>query len=390
MMKKNTLVLLLNAFIDQFGTGFTKVGVLIYAATKLSLGGLTLSVLIFTIPNIVLGVPIGKFVDHIRWPKYLLLLAQFVAAVVSMMLFIVSKTSNSFAFFMLLLLLIAACELADPVLNKIVVLSYSKDRLGNVNSLLSGSATVANIISSMIATALVSLSGVAVLFLVDAASYLICFISIMFLDMHLVAHDEKTNVSVEKIKTRMPRTLVQITWLACFVNLFLSSFSIYLTKLTEIVFHQVDYIGVLESLFSIGILLGTVVYPVITSKLRIKQALVTACTLIAVCYFIMNVGKAGVVLGVVLLGIALPIFNIAVKTYIQQNAPINSLGSIYTSFYAILNVASVLGVLLVPLIINYVGIRNFLQLSSLLILSVTVLWFWTMRISWSAKRSERR
>lgn len=155
----NKKVILVSQFVNNFGSGFSRIALIILVTTwfKNPIYVGVYSFFLF-VPNILLATPIGYFIDSCRNQKKLLISTSFLSAIA--VLGIVLLTYFKVKSFFLLVLLAIVYNLFSgfymPVVTKITVQIFDRNEYNDINAAISTAMTGANLFSGIIVTFFIS------------------------------------------------------------------------------------------------------------------------------------------------------------------------------------------------------------------------------------------
>ncbi|WP_143461962.1 MFS transporter [Levilactobacillus enshiensis] len=239
----------------------------------------------------------------------------------------------------------------------------------------------ANLLSGVLVTALMTVLPLATLFVADLLSYLIVFGLLIGLHEDTVMKPSApTKFSgsawngfsyVHQLFQQFP-ALIPVLTTALLFNILLAPNDVYFSQLATMVLHNTKATGLMTSAFSIGFLLGSVLYRWLAKIVKLHTFIQLSLVEIPIAFFLFGESTwlLGSLLGVILLGSALPFFNISNKTILQRQVPEADLATVANSYYALINLSQPIGLLGIPLIIDALGMRTFTLLASVTYLAI--------------------
>lgn len=155
----NKKVILVSQFVNNFGSGFSRIALIILVTTwfKNPIYVGVYSFFLF-VPNILLATPIGYFIDSCRNQKKLLISTSFLSAiaVLGIVLLTYFKVKSFFllVFFAIVYNLVSGFYM--PVVTKITVQIFDRNEYNDINAAISTAMTGANLFSGIIVTFFIS------------------------------------------------------------------------------------------------------------------------------------------------------------------------------------------------------------------------------------------
>ena len=373
MKNKNAEIIRSSQFINNFGTAMTRISLVILISTWFSnpmYVGLY-SFFLF-IPGIVFASPIGSVVDDCQNLKKLLIASLTFSAisVLAILVMIVLGVHNFALLTLMAVVYSVLCDFYTPIISKIIILTFEKDEYMKLNADISTAMTSANLFSGVIVTALVSLIGSTGVFGIDALSCIIVIFMVMFLDVPdniEVSHgnSKSSNVLVSGFGESYRflsanHFLVPVLLGAVLFNVVLAPLDVYLTQIA-VAHDSSKMVGILDSLFSCGFLISSVAYRFLTDRIKIHQFISLALIQVPVALLMMGGTSSLVVssLGLLVLGAAIPLYNISLKTVFQNKIPQECFGTVSNCLYALINLSQPVGLLGVPVFLSVFGIQKY-------------------------------
>lgn len=373
----NKNIILFGQFINEFGSGFSRIALIILTTdwfrNPIYVGILTFSIFV---PEILLAAPIGYLVDqksHLKW----LLIQSCVAAAVSVIAIFLCVYINLKSFVLLVICAVVYdvfSEFFDPIIVKLTVQLFEKNEYNKINAAISTARTSAGLFSGVLVTGLTSFMPIEYLFLFDFLSYVVVGLVLLRLSEPKTATrpfignaggEYKSNLwnSFGFVKQLLhdfpPLTPVLVT--ALLFNVLLAPNSVYFSQISGEVFQNVKLMGVMDSFFSVGFLMGSVIYRLSYERVRIHTFLQIAIVQVPASFLLFGESQniVATLVGLLLLGAALPFFNISSKTVLQRVIPESRLATVSNSYFSLINLTQPIGLLGIPMLINLSGIRMF-------------------------------
>lgn len=387
----NKRIILTSQFINNFGSAFSRIALIILVTTwyrsPIYIG--IYSFFLF-IPRIIFASPVGYLIDSRNNQKTLLLVSSFFAAVA--ILIIAIMTFFKFHSFVLLIVLAVIYSVISgiytPSITKLTVYLFDKSEFNDINASISSAMTAANLFSGIIVSYFVSFLPFTLLFLFDFASYIFVMILLSFLDVpqsieRMESHiaNETRSVSmwnsfkVVKDFLRDFHYIIPVYISAILFNILLAPMNVYLTQVSYHIFNNTKFTGLLESFYSFGFLIGSLVYKFLCIKFPMNRLIQASLLLVPITLTLFGSARTLPValIGLIGLGIVIPFFNISSKTIIQNKVPRFKLGAIFNSYFALMNLSQQVGLLGIPVLITAFGITNVLLVSGVFYLIAAIM-----------------
>lgn len=349
---RNAIFLWISRTISRFGDAFESLALmyLVYDVTGSALAMST--VMIFSmIPNLLVSPFAGALVDRFN-KKTILFISETVRTITILMIPVLSWFNiielwhiNLIAF-----IVSVAESFYEPCYGVTVALTVDKEDLPVLNSVVTLSNNIARCIGYSLAGIIMFNLGKNILFIFDSFTFLISAIFALFLRINDITENISVNVKqigkdiVSGCKYLLnEKVLVGFISVFLLISLFASPLLNFLPiSLKEIFVLNESWAGLLMTLFSIGSIAGSVVYPMIY-KLGAKFNTVVLFSfiflggLLLMSVFIHT--KAVAILMYIAIGIIASILNMWVSTGIQQKCDISFLGRV-SSIVSIIATAS--------------------------------------------------
>lgn len=391
----NQRIILVSQFINSFGSGFSRVALIILVTQwfhqPLALGGLTFCLFV---PGVLLAAPIGNLVDRQSRLRPMLVGSSLLASLTDLLIGLI--VILTLKWYWLLVLLAIANDILnspfDPAVMKLTVRLFDRTVYNRINAALTTATVSAGLFSGVLATIAMTVVPLAGLFLIDFGSY------VVIAGLLLVLREPRVTVppvvaqsttavwnlfaTVGRLLHRVP-ILMPVLLLALLFNVLLAPNTVYLTQLATQVFHNLKLTGVMDSTFSLGFLLGAVLDRTLSDRVPLHRFMQVAVTLVPVAFLILGTAHflLGTLAGLLVLGCALPFFNVSMKTLLQDHIPENDLARVTNSFYALINLTQPIGLLGIPLLLNGLGVQRFCWLAGINYLGIAVAALATHRLS---------
>lgn len=280
-----------------------------------------------------------------------------------------------------------------PVVTKITVQIFDRNEYNDINAAISTAMTGANLFSGIIVTFFISFLFTYFLFIFDFMSYLVITILLIQLRIKPIAETAKTEkgnflsflngFEVVREFLNTYKVVVPVFLAAVLFNIILAPNDVYLTQIASRVFNNPRLVGFMESFFSLGFLLGSLFYKIIITRVPMHNLIETALVLVPISLLIFGDTTNLLVslIGLVILGLSLPFFNISSKTILQNKVEEGKLGTVFNSYFAVMNITQPIGLLGIPILINFWGIQRFALIGGLVYLTFAVVLIITHQVS---------
>lgn len=338
------------------------------------------------VPRVLLATYIGILVDKSSNLKKLLLKSMLWTAI--FMVAIIAVVAFEIKVFWILVILSVLYEVTSsfylPILTKVIVILFARDELSNINSSITTAVTSANLFSGVVVTTMMKYLNLWMLLFFDLMLYSFSIIILMYLT---VEKNEKNNrkkvkktvnvlsegiVAVRELLISN-KSLAPVFYVALVFNIALAPQSVYFAELAHNVFMDLDLLGIFNTLFVSGFLLGSIFYRLADVRIKIHQFIIAALLLVPLSFLFLSLkNREMTCLGIILLGFAIPLYNISTKIILQTRVAKEKIATVSNSYYALLNVTQPIGLLGLPYIISLVGISVNLFLTSMFLFGITM------------------
>ncbi len=379
--KRDFTLLWLSQLISSVGSSLTDLaaGILIYRQTgsALSVG---LMLMATALPALFFGLIAGVFVDRYDRKKIMLVSCILRFALVAAIPLAVSV--NIFLLYVIVFVNSAIAQFFDPAQESVIPDVADDEELAAANSFLSISSFGSTAIGFSAAGLLASLASIEVAFYVDALTFLVCALLILFVRVRPTVNAEETSVAVVVDGLRDGfRYLIRSPILR---NSFVSGIPMYFSfglwnvlllpfAITVLMATEFEY-GLQEGLTSLGFVVGSLLMAKVTDRLREGQWVVLGMLgmgVLGIAYgFATSVAVAIVI--VTLSGFLNSPASLARRLILQRNTPRELRGRVFSTFGVLRDVIFLVGMLAAGLA-DYVDIRLLVVLSGV-ILVVTGIW----------------
>ena len=394
MTNKNLIII--SQFINDFGSGFSRIAlVILITMWYKSPMYVALYTFFLFVPQVVLATPVGVLIDSQQSQKKVLLLSSLVASITILIVAVLAWLQLKS--YVLLVILAVIYNIAGsfyvPSITKLTVTLFNERDYNAINAAVSSAMTAANLFSGILVTFALTMLPLSGLFLIDCLSYWLT-IGVVVL-IHESVHIRASKPTVKsrgsvwnsfQIVTGLLRHLPMIAPVfgaAVLFNILLAPMTVYLTQVATRLFGNSQSLGLMESFFSLGFLISSLVYRRLSQYLTSTRLIQTALVLVPTALMIFGTAKFLLVAlaGLILLGMALPLFNITMKTILQKKVPQERLGTIFASYFGLMNLSQPVGLLGIPVLIGLWGISSFMWFGGSLYLIVALGMIITHRFS---------
>lgn len=395
----NKSVILFSQFINEFGSGFSRIALIILVTNwfhnPVYVGILTFGVFV---PEILLAAPIGYFVDKKAHLKSLLIQSS-IASAISVIIIFLCVYFNLRNFVLLVICAVIYDIFSgffDPIIVKLTVQLFEKNDYNKINSAISTARTSAGLFSGILVTAFTSFMPIEYLFLFDFLSYVVISLVLLGLSEQSMVTQALRGNTGEEYKSNIWNSfgfvkqllrdfppLVPVLVTALLFNILLAPNSVYFSQISGEVFQNVKLMGVMDSFFSFGFLAGSVIYRFTYERVRIHTFLQISIVQVPASFLLFGESQniISTLIGLLLLGSALPFFNISSKTVLQRVIPEVKLATVSNSYFSLINLTQPIGLLGIPILINLFGIRVFSLVAGIAYLGLTLVILTTGKIS---------
>lgn len=347
----NRKIILLTQFILSFGGGMSNIA-LLTLITKWFVSANYVGIYSFClfVPRVLLATYIGNQVDQTKNLKRLLLLSMGWTAF--FMLIVTGSVILEFKHFWWLVIWSLGYEIASsyylPILTRLLVELFARAELSKLNASLSTAVTSANLFSGLIVTLAMGVVNLGIFLALDLGLYLLGLTLFLALKVEPKVLNESQSVEsfsslwngvkVVKQLLRKNRYLAPIFYLALLFNIVLAPQSVYFAELAHNVFYDLKLLGLFNTLFVSGFLLGSLFYRVVDVSLKIHEYISAASVLVPVAFSLIGSTVKWLVYGgIVLLGFAIPLYNISTRIILQTKIKKDQVATVSNSYYALLN-----------------------------------------------------
>ncbi|MCR1901119.1 MFS transporter [Ligilactobacillus apodemi] len=389
----NRKIILLTQFILSFGGGMSNIA-LLTLITKWFVSANYVGIYSFClfVPRVLLATYIGNQVDQTKNLKRLLLLSMGWTA----FFMLIVTGSVILEFFWWLVIWSLGYEIASsyylPILTRLLVELFARAELSKLNASLSTAVTSANLFSGLIVTLAMGVVNLGIFLALDLGLYLLGLTLFLALKVELKVLNESQSVEsfgslwngvkVVKQLLRKNRYLAPVFYLALLFNIVLAPQSVYFAELAHNVFYDLKLLGLFNTLFVSVFLLGSLFYRVVDVRLKIHEYISAASVLVPVAFSLIGSTVKWLVYGgIVLLGFAIPLYNISTRIILQTKIKKDQVATVSNSYYALLNAPQPVGLLGFPYLISLCGLSSILLGSAVLLALVTMVVLLSKQIS---------
>lgn len=338
-MLMNRRIILLTQFILSFGGGMSNIALLpLITKWFVSANYVGLYSFCLFVPRVLLATYIGGQVDRSKDLKRTLLFSMGWTALFMLIMTssVILETKNFWWLVMWVLFYEVASSYYYPCLTKLLVVLFERSELSKLNASLSTAVTSANLFSGSVVTVAIDLS----LYLLG----LVLFFALKVETKHSAEMPSEppaslwNGVKVVKSLLKENHYLAPIFYIALIFNIVLAPQSVYFAELANNVFHDLKLLGLCNTLFVSGFLLGSLFYRVVDVRLKTHEYIIWALVLVPLAFGLIGAPvRWSVYGGIVLLGFAIPLYNISTRLILQTKVSKETVATVSNSYYALLN-----------------------------------------------------
>lgn len=363
--------LLLGITITNFGDSLFTIAVpiIIYAQTENSFY-VSFSALMATIP-IIFGFALGPLINNMISKKYLIGLQIIQMISISLIFGILFMGINGFNFVLILLgqLIFGFCNYITYILIQMYVPEIVEEKdLPKANGRILISRNIANGIADSLSGILISLINYLSIYIFDILTY---FVTLFFYSRVEILPEGNKTGELKNNKKNIKEYIIKVKdgFKGVFSNSFVISILLvsilgqFQSKITIITavgyFSEIGksyYYGFYYSILLIGFSIGGLIAGKIKERISFSKFFIITFTLSGIIWTIsiLLLGEFGVLFATLLMAMLSGIFEILVITRFQILFK-NNLGNVLTLFMAITGVSQILGLLIAPFLINFLG-----------------------------------
>lgn len=369
LKNKNAMLLWVSRTISRFGDSMESLA-LMYLVYDLTGSGLAMSTVMICsmLPNLVVSPFAGAIVDSFNKKKILFIseLIRTIAILViplSMWLGVIKL----WYIYIIAIIVSIAESFFEPCYGVTVALTVPKEDLPIQNSIVTLSNNIARCVGYSLAGFIMIKIGKDILFLFDSFTFLLSAIFALFLKFQDV-YEKKSN-SVKGMFSNIGgglKYLVSNRIIIGFILVFLTM-SILIGPMSEFIPFTLEglfalnetWSGILLTLFSIGTVLGSIVYPIIYKrKVKFNKLVFISYVVLGgitgLCLIIPNTITA--IIMYFIFGLLVSVLNMWVSTGIQQRCDISYMGRVSSIISIVITASSPLACALYGVIIDFFGI----------------------------------
>ena len=264
-----------------------------------------------------------------------------------------------------------------PCLTKLLVVLFERSELSKLNASLSTAVTSANLFSGSVVTVAIGFVSLGVFLAIDLSLYLVGLVLFFALKVETKPSAETLSEppvslwnGVKVVKRLLGENyyLAPIFYIALIFNIVLAPQSVYFAELANNVFHDLKLLGLCNTLFVSGFLLGSLFYRVVDVRLKTHEYIIWALVLVPLAFGLIGApARWSVYGGIVLLGFAIPLYNISTRLILQTKVSKETVATVSNSYHALLNATQPIGLLGFPYLISLWGIGSVLLGSAALL-----------------------
>ena len=379
--KRDFTLLWLSQLISSIGSSLTDLaaGILIYQRTgsALSIG---LMLMATALPSLGFGLVAGVFVD--RYDRKKIMIASCLIRMALVAVIPLAVSIDVLLLYVIVFVNAAVAQFFDPAQESLIPDVADDEELAAANSFLSISSFGSTAIGFSAAGLLASMASIDVAFYVDAVTFLVCAVLIVFVTVKPTVVEETTTVKV--VVDGLRDGFVHLSRSPILRNTFLSGLPMYFSfglwnvlllpfAITVLGATEFEY-GLQEGLTSLGFVAGSLLMAKVTDRLREGQWVVLSMIgmgILGIAYGFATSIAVAIVL-VTLSGFLNSPSSLARRLILQRNTPRELRGRVFSTFGVLRDVVFLVGMLAAGLA-DYLDIRM-LVVASGVILIVTGIW----------------
>ncbi len=346
---------------------------------------LSLTTLIAFLPQAVLGMFIGVYVD--RWKRKLVMIFSDLAiALIALLVFIYSLGSDIPTLLIMLVMFFrgiggAFHQTSFSAITPLVVPPENLAKAGGANQ---GIVSISTLVSPAVAALVYSNFGISGAILMDVAGALIASIIVVFIKIPELKGEREIPSFINEFKAgyNILKAEKGLLWLAYAIGFFSLCF-MPVSALYPLM--SLDYFGgttfeasIAETAFSVGMLLGSGLLSLWGGFKRKTRTMTVGMFLVALslCSIIFMTPSMFYVFAVVcvFIGFSAPFFNVPFYALFQTKVQPEYLGRVFGIVNFIGNIGTPIGLLLSAAFADRIGVNNFCVISGLLLLGEGI-WF---------------
>jgi len=334
------------------------------------------------LPQAIIGTFVGVFIDRWNRKKVLIMSDIFLAlCALTMSILLRNETANINWIYLMLGLRSVGNAFHSPAIQTIAPLLVPKKELIRIAGINQVIHSVSGIAGPAIGTLAITYLSISTVLYLDILGAIIAIVSLVFVHIPHIKTNTKLSISYilkdwkDGFKNVLAkRGLAQLFLYAMMVTFFIMPTAIMFPLLTTEYYNGGKWeMSVIEIAWSVGMLLGGAVLGL--AKIKTKKIIMVNSMHILLgasfllCGLLPSTWFIGYAVITILAGISLSIFSASFTTIIQLEIASNMLGRVFSMYYSLAVLPSVVGLLFTGALAEKIGISNSFLLSG----SITIL-----------------
>ena len=350
---------------------------------------LSIANFIYLIPTLVFF-PIAGVVSDRYDRKKIILIADSLLAILTiiMALFFIFEFTIIWIIFLILGLRSVCQAFHMPTVSAIIPSMIPKEKLSRINSIRFLFLGVVNLIGPAVGATLLTFFPIKYILWIDVITFFIALYPLLKLKapkIHIDKHSREINSFIGEIKEgysivkKIPG-LLMIMILAMFLYLFSQPAMTLAPFFVMIIHGGSEFIYALNSiLWQVGMIVGSLVVSFKKNWKNKMRIIFLGIMIINIGYLIYAMAPIGIFLymqiGLVIMGLVMPIVSIVIMTIIQITVPLEKMGRVSSILNTLTMVATPLGAILAGPLSIILGVSNLYILCAIISIIITIIPF---------------
>ncbi len=371
-MRKMTSRLAISEGVNTFGSMLSKLMfVFILSVVNHNVTSVGLLSIVLILPSIVLGPFIGNFIDHRENLLRIMISVNVISAIMMFCLsgyiYIYGSNAKYITEVILLTALFSSLFscMYNPTATKFIKMSVSNEQYVNVTSKLTSYTTLGGMIASLGSSFMMVKNMEYLGILLDGFSFVI---SLFFLS-NLHNPSNKTEGEIQNDALNLKEGIInsisdikQPIILGVFItsfcyNFLLAPFQVYSSSVANIA-HLPSLVGILQTVYTLGMLSGSLIYSKIYGHLGTIRMLNIALFGVPLAFFLL--GNLYYI-GFFILGMMIPTYNITTKNIFMEVIPDYRFATFMTVYGSFLGIVQPISLFVIPAVIDNSSFYTFLK-----------------------------
>jgi len=372
-------LLWLGQIIARLGDNFYWLALLItvneLTSSTLAMGFTTISL---TLPQLLLGLPAGVFVDRFDRRK-VMIASDVLRGGLVLFCLLVGNREQVWIFYLVGFLMSAISVFFFPARQAVTPSLVAKENLLGANALLETSRTLAMLMGAAAAGFVIAYAGAKVAFILVSVSFLLSAIFLWAMSVPQMVQSTRStslaNLWAELRQglgfVRNSRLLTGIMIVMTVVMLGIGAINVLWVPFMDRLFGiGPEGLGIADSLQGLGMLLGSIIVGNLTSRFRLTRLLSGSLALFGLAAVAIGLAPTFITVLVLLIfvGLSLPPINAAASTLVQTVTPDDLMGRVNSASGAVQSVANLLSMALAATLGDLVGVRTVFVACGLVVL----------------------